>query len=315
MFDTAADGIRQWVVNLFAAAIQGTARPEDRHAAIQWLLRSRDILASDLSWSAKLGALNAQLSARAAVSAIADSVVEAVQSYRTSSLPWPMKVALPVTLAAIPLVGVHGVGIAAFGGAIGLPVLLLVFLGTAGITSVLEAVVTNPHSRAGVAIIVAGILDSEAARRTNTAFQRRMAEDAASPLAQPMTDDETATRATLLAMNPFDFERHVMAFFEKAGLEAVVTPKSNDYGMDGYARVGDGLIVVQCKRYAGDHKVGRPALMQFKTVMADASAFRGYVVTTSTFSSDAMAYAADAPGMVLVDMTALMAWHRDGLVV
>ena len=69
MLDTATDGIRQWVINLFAAAIERTARPEDRHAAIQWLVRSRDILASDLGWSEKLGALNAQLSARAAASA------------------------------------------------------------------------------------------------------------------------------------------------------------------------------------------------------------------------------------------------------
>ncbi|GJE57443.1 MULTISPECIES: restriction endonuclease [Methylobacterium] len=313
MFETATDGIRRWIVGLFAAAIEGTARPEDRHAAIQWLLRSRDILAGDLGWQDKLGALNAQLSARAAASAIASTVVEAVQSYRTSSLPWPMKIALPVTLAAIPLLGVQGAGIAAFGGAIGLPVLLLVFLGTAGITSVLEAVVTNPHSRTGVAIIVAGIVNSEATRRASAAFRQRMAEEAASPLAQPVPEDTAAIRATLLAMNPYDFERHVMSFFEKAGLEAVVTPKSNDYGMDGYARDGDRLIVVQCKRYASDHKVGRPALQQFKTVMADAAAFRGYVVTTSSFSIDAVAYAAEAPGMVLIGMDALLAWHAEDL--
>ena len=77
----------------------------------------------------------------------------------------------------------------------------------------------------------------------------------------------------------------------------------------------DRLIVVQCKRYASDHKVGRPALQQIKTVIADAGAFRGYAVTTASFSAEATAYAASAPGMVLVDMDALLAWHRDGLIV
>jgi len=315
MLDSLTNGLRQWVVDLFAAAVAGTTKPEDRHAAIRWLLASRDVLAGDLGWTEKLMALNGLLNARAAVSAIAGTVADAVKNYRSSSLPWPMKVALPATLAALPLVGAQGVGIAAFGSAIGLPVLLLVFLGTAGITSVLEAIVTNPHSRAGVAVIVARILESEASRRASAAFRRRMAEEAASPLAQAVPDDEVASRAALLAMDPFDFERHVMAFFEKAGLEAVVTPRSNDYGMDGYARDGDRLIVVQCKRYASDHKVGRPALQQFKTVMADANAYSGYVVTTSSFSTDAVAYTAEAPGMMLIDMDALIAWHRDGLIV
>lgn len=315
MFDIATDGIRRWIVGLFAAAVAGTTRPEDRQAAIRWLLASRDVLASDLSRTEKMWALNSLLSARASASAIAGTVTNAVKNYRSSTLPWPMKVALPATLAAIPLVGAQGVGIAAFGSAVGLPVLLLVFLGTAGITSVLEAIATNPHSRAGVAVIVAGILNSEAARRASAQFRRRMAEEAASPLAQPVPEDEAMIRVALLAMDPFDFERHVMSFFERAGLEAVVTPRSNDYGMDGYARDGDRLLVVQCKRYGGEHKVGRPALQQFKTVIADASAFRGYVVTTSSFSTDARAYAAEAPGMVLIDMDALIVWHRDGLTV
>ena len=141
MLNSVTNGIRQWLVGLFAGAIHRTSRPEDRHAAIQWLLKSREILASDLGRAAKFSALNAQISSRAAARAIATSVAAAVRNYRTSTLPWPMKVAMPATLLAVPIVGGHGAGIAAFGSAIGLPVLLLVLLGTAGITSVLESVV------------------------------------------------------------------------------------------------------------------------------------------------------------------------------
>jgi restriction system protein len=310
MFDTATKGIRQWIVDLFATAIKNTSRPEDRQSTIQWLLKSREILASDLPMAEKLKALNAQINARAAVSAMAASIVDAVKNYRTSKLPWPMKIAMPATLAAIPVVGLHGAGVAAFGSAIGLPVLLLVFLGTAGITSIIETVATNPHSRVGVGLIVAHILQAEATRRATAAFRQRMADEAAAPQAAPMPTDEAAIRATLLAMDPFKFEQHVMSFFEKAGLEAIVTPRSKDYGMDGYVLHPDGLIVVQCKRYAIRHKVGRPALQQFKTVMADGKAVRGFIVTTSSFTTDAIAYATSANGMVLINMDELVRWHR-----
>ena len=313
MFDTATDGIKRWVASLFVAAIKNTKRPEDRQAAIQWLLKSRDILAGDLPMAAKLKALNEQISGRAAVSALAAAVADAVRSYRTSKIPWPMKVALPATLAAIPIVGMHGAGVAAFGSAIGLPVLLLVFLGTAGVTSVLESVVTNPHSSAGVALIVASILKAEASRRASAAFRERLAEEPASPQATSMPEDEADMRAALLIMDPFDFEKHVMALFEKAGFPAVVTPRSKDYGMDGYAEHPEGLIVVQCKRYGLGHKVGFEPVQRFKAVMSDAKAFRGYVVTTSTFTAGAVEYADAAVGMILIDMDVLVRWQIDGL--
>ncbi len=313
MLDAATKGIRQWIVDLFASAIKHTARPEDRQSAIQWLLKSREILAGEGGMTDKLKALNAQLSTRAAAASIASTVADAVKNYRSSKLPWPMKIAMPATLAAIPLVGLHGAGIAAFGSAIGLPVLLLVFLGTAGITSILEAVVTNPHSRAGVGMVVAHILTAEASRRAKAEVRARMADEPASPRATPMPEEEVALRTALLAMDPFAFEAHVMSFFEKAGLPTVVTPKAKDFGMDGVAQHPEGLIVVQCKRYATRHKVGRPILTHFKGVMADAAAFRGYIVTTSSFTSDAKTYAAKALNMILIDMDMLIDWHRTGL--
>ena len=149
-------------------------------------------------------------------------------------------------------------------------------------------------------------------RHASAAFRDAMRDGAASPRASPMPEDEAEIRAALLAMDPFDFERHVMSFFEKAGLYAVVTPKTNDFGMDGFAAHPNGLIVVQCKRYATDNKVGRPALQQFASVIRDQEAWRGYVVTTSSFSLDATTYA-DTTSIVLVDMTELVRWTKGGL--
>ncbi len=315
MFDSAAVGIRKWLVELFVLAIKQIAKPEDRQAAIQWLLKSRDILASDLSLSEKLKALNEQIKARAAVSALAEQVAAAVKGYRTAKVPWAVKIAIPATLLAMPVVGLHGAGIAAFGTAIGLPVLLLVFLGTAGITSVIEGVVANPHSAAGIALIAKRLAEAETARRARKQFRDEMTREPVAPRATEMPGEEMALREMLLAMDPYDFERHVMSFFEKAGLEAVVTPKGRDFGLDGYAMHPKGLIAVQCKRYSTKHKVGSPAIQRFRTIMTDGNAWRGYFVTTSSFTASAVECASQTKNLFLVDMDELVRWHVEGFTV
>src|SRR6266852_2157695 len=144
----------KWVlVGVFASAINHTTRPEDRVLAIRWLGQSRDVVASDVSSIQKLKQLNALINSRTTIAAIAKSVSETASNYRKSNLPLSMKIALPATLAAIPFVGGHAAGIAAFGGALGVPVLLLVFLGTAGITAIIEAVVKTPDARTHIAEI------------------------------------------------------------------------------------------------------------------------------------------------------------------
>lgn len=71
-----------------------------------------------------------------------------------------------------------------------------------------------------------------------------------------------------------------MSFFLAADKVAQATKKSNDMGGDGFARHPDGLIVVQCKRYGPANLVGRPAVQQFKGVIKENDALRGYLVTT-----------------------------------
>jgi restriction system protein len=79
-----------------------------------------------------------------------------------------------------------------------------------------------------------------------------------------------------------------MSFFDAAGFEAWATRKSNDFGVDGFAIHPDGLMIIQCKRNSTDNKVGRPTIQQFKGVIEEQNALRGYVVTTSTFTEDAI---------------------------
>jgi restriction system protein len=311
VFDIVTQGIKKWLVGLFASAINHTTRPEDRVLAIRWLSQSRDVVASDARSIEKLKQLHSLISSRTAVVAIANSVSEAVSNYRTSNLPWSMKIALPATLAAIPLVGGHAAGIAAFGGAVGVPVLLLIFLGTAGITSIIEAVVTSPEGRTRIAEIIDVIIEDERLRRTSAQMKAAMKEQPMDPTRFAMPAEEMALRQYLLSMDPFDFERHSMSFFEGAGLEAWVTRKSNDFGVDGFAIHPDGLMIVQCKRNATANKVGRPTIQQFKGVVEEQNAHRGYVVTTSAFTEEAIESAVLTSKIVLVSMDDLVRWHEE----
>ena len=63
-----------------------------------------------------------------------------------------------------------------------------------------------------------------------------------------MPDDEIALRVELLAMDPFDFECHVMSFFEKAGLYAVADAALERLSADGWLcrriRLRSGLMVM-----------------------------------------------------------------------
>lgn len=311
MFDEVTSRIKAWLVGLFASAINRATRPEDRVPAIRWLSQSRDIIASDARSVEKLRQLNALINSRTTIAAIAKGVSETASNYRKSSLPWSMKVALPATLAAIPLVGGHAAGIAAFGGAVGVPVLLLVFLGTAGITSIIEAVVTSPEARTHIAEIIDVIIEDERLRRTSAQMKAAMKEQPMDPIRFAMPVEEMALRQYLLSMDPFEFEQHSMSFFHRAGLEAWATRKSNDFGVDGFAIHSDGLIIVQCKRNSTENKVGRPTIQQFKGVVEEQNAHRGYVITTSTFTEDAMRSAALTSKIVLVAIDDLVRWHAE----
>ena len=311
MFDAITEGIRRWLIGRFASAIKHTTRAEDRVLAIQWLSESRAIVASDLRPVGEFRELNSLIKSRTAIVAIAKSVSEAVSNYRKSDLPLSMKIALPATLAAIPLVGGHAAGIAAFGGALGVPVLLLIFLGTAGITSIIEAVVMSPEARPHIAEIIEVIVQDERLRRASARIKAAMKERPMDPTRFAVPVEESALRKHLLGMDPFQFERHTMSFFDAAGFEAWATRKSNDFGADGFAVHPDGLMVVQCKRNSTDNKVGRPTIQQFKGVIEEQGAFRGYIVTTAAFTEEAMESARLSDRIELVDMDALVRWHAE----
>lgn len=102
-----------------------------------------------------------------------------------------------------------------------------------------------------------------------------------------------------------------MSFFQRAGLEAWATRKSNDFGVDGFAVHPDGLVIVQCKRNSTENKVGRPTVQQFKGVTEEQGAHRGFIITTSSFTEDAINSAALTDRIVLIAMDDLVRWHLE----
>jgi len=98
----------------------------------------------------------------------------------------------------------------------------------------------------------------------------------------------------ILSLSARQFEEFVAALLERLDYRPSVTPVGRDGGIDIVATrttpLGPELVLVQCKRYAPDKKVGEPVVKQLCMVVEDQRATRGLIVTTSTFTSVALKY-------------------------
>ncbi|MET8968766.1 restriction endonuclease [Streptomyces hydrogenans] len=112
------------------------------------------------------------------------------------------------------------------------------------------------------------------------------------------------------AVDPDGFEHAVAALCARDGCSPVeVVGGAGDLGADVIATTPRGMrVVLQCKQYAEDHRVGSPDLQRFGgTCYAVHEADVAVLVTTSSFTDPALEYAS-ACGIVCVDGTDLAAW-------
>ncbi|MEV5602534.1 restriction endonuclease [Streptomyces sp. NPDC052299] len=112
------------------------------------------------------------------------------------------------------------------------------------------------------------------------------------------------------ALDPDGFEAAVAALCERDGCQGVeVVGGAGDLGADVLATAPDGRrVVVQCKQYGPEHKVGSQDLQRFGgTCWTVHGAQLAAVVTTSEFTAPALEYA-EACGIRCVDGVALAAW-------
>lgn len=112
------------------------------------------------------------------------------------------------------------------------------------------------------------------------------------------------------AVDPDGFEHTVAALCARDGCTPVeVVGGAGDLGADVIATSLDGRrVILQCKQYAEDHRVGSQDLQRFGgTCFTVHGADVAVVVTTSSFTAPAAEYAATC-GIVCVDGKALAAW-------
>ena len=115
----------------------------------------------------------------------------------------------------------------------------------------------------------------------------------------------------ILNLSPDEFERFCGEVMTKMGYyDVMVTPHSNDKGIDVFGKKDGKLVVAQCKRYRDS--VGTPDIQRFIGAMHTSGAERGIFFTTASFTSEA-ANMATSSGITLFDKTAfanMLSLHR-----
>lgn len=103
-------------------------------------------------------------------------------------------------------------------------------------------------------------------------------------------NEDKSYSSSFLKNNPIDFEHFIADILKhKYGESSYVTKSSGDFGVDIEHGVGDGKVLGQVKCYKDD--VGYEPIALIHSNMIKQNASRGYVVTTSNFTSQARSYA------------------------
>ena len=118
----------------------------------------------------------------------------------------------------------------------------------------------------------------------------------------------------LHSLPPRKFEELVASVFRQSGFEVELTPESRDGGIDIIAVQRDGfagssLHLIECKRYLPHNTVGIGVVQRLLGVVEQHRATKGIVVTTSSFTCDAMVVAESARHrLVLNEYSKVAAW-------
>lgn len=136
---------------------------------------------------------------------------------------------------------------------------------------------------------------------------------------------ESEVLARLYTLDPAAFERLVLKVLSAMGYGGRTgavehTGRSGDGGIDGIIRqdpLGLDRVYLQAKRYSSDNSVGRPALQAFVGALHGQQADRGVIITTSTFSRDAVEYVRLLRERIVLidgqDLARLMVLHNVGV--
>jgi restriction system protein len=126
-----------------------------------------------------------------------------------------------------------------------------------------------------------------------------------------LRDEADAVQASLLDLDPIEFEDLVAALFKAMGMEVMTTERSGDGGVDVRAMDPDpirgGKLVIQVKRYRST--IPPAPVRDLYGTMLHEGATKGILVTTAEFGPSAQEFAAGKPltligGKQLADLLA-----------
>jgi len=120
---------------------------------------------------------------------------------------------------------------------------------------------------------------------------------------------------SLYRLPPRKFEEFIAAILEDLGWEVNLTPATSDGGRDIIAvvpsEIGSLLCLVEVKRYRQDRKVGVELVRQLYGTVAHEEASYGLLVTSSSFSKEAMRFEqAHKYRIGLKDFSHVLEWTR-----
>jgi Holliday junction DNA helicase RuvB len=113
----------------------------------------------------------------------------------------------------------------------------------------------------------------------------------------------TDLASNVCSMTAVTFKEFTASLFRETGYTVEITPGTSDNGIDLLLRKNNQLIAVQCKRW--NTPIREPIIRDFYSALMSSGAQSGYVVTTSTFTSNAYSFAEGKP-IQLVDLEALV---------
>jgi hypothetical protein len=120
----------------------------------------------------------------------------------------------------------------------------------------------------------------------------------------------------LYELDPRKFEELVAHIFQNQGFDVTLTPKTRDGGRDIQAvsknSLGNMLYLIECKRYKSSNKVGVEFVRSLYGVKQSERATKGILVTTSSFTKDALNFASPLQyELSLRDYEGLKEWLND----
>ncbi len=114
-------------------------------------------------------------------------------------------------------------------------------------------------------------------------------------VAKDWKEMEIGLKNNFSKLTPFQFEKLISKLFKNKGYKTKVTKKSRDYGVDIIAKKDNDIIVIQCKKYKKEHKVGNRDIQKILGSMWKYKANKAIIITTSYFTKPALEQAKKAP--------------------